>query len=178
MKGSVNNMKRLISFALIICLALPIVAAAGQSNQSNTSSTSSGDWSVVQSVTLGDKLSVKLKDGKKVEGRLRAASDTTLTLDRGNKTSDLDRNSIARIHRYVPNSVGKSIGKSTAIGAGVGFGAGAGLGLAAGQYEDIETAALVGIFGAIGAGVGAAVGAIVGAASATGRKKMLIYEVK
>jgi hypothetical protein len=175
MKGSVNNMKRLISFALVICLALPIVAAAGQSNQSNTSSS---DWSVVQSIPLGDKLSVKLKDGKKVEGRLRAASDTTLTLDRGNKSSDLDRNSIARIHRYVPNSVGKSIGKSTAIGAGVGFGAGAGLGLAAGQYEDIETGALVGIFGAIGAGVGAAIGAIVGAASATGRKKLLIYEVK
>lgn len=168
-------MKRLISFALIICLALPIVAAAGQSKQSNTSS---GDWSVVQSVPLGDKLSVKLKDGKKVEGRLRAASDTTLTLDRGNKTSDLDRNSIARIHRYVSSSVGKSIGKSTAIGAGVGFGAGAGLGIAAGQYEDIETAALVGIFGAIGAGIGAAVGVIVGAASATGRKKMLVYEVK
>ena len=165
-------MKRLISFALIICLALPIVAAAGQST------TSSSDWSAVQSVALGDKLSVKLKDGKKVEGRLRAASDTTLTLDRGNKSSDLDRNSIARIHRYVPNSVGKSRGKSTAIGAGVGFGAGAGLGLAAGQYEDIETAALVGIFGAIGAGVGAAIGAIAGAASATGRKKMLIYEVK
>jgi hypothetical protein len=121
---------------------------------------------------------VKLKDGKKIEGRLRAASDTTLTLDRGNRTSDLDRNTIARVHRYVPNSVGKSIGKSTAIGAGVGFGAGAGVGLAAGQYEDIEAATLVGILGAIGAGVGAAVGALVGVASATGRKKLLIYEVK
>jgi hypothetical protein len=123
-------------------------------------------------------LNVKLKDGKKVEGRLRSVSDTTLTLDRGNRTSDFDRNSIARVQRYVSNSVGKSIGKSTAIGAGVGFGAGAGLGLAAGQYEDIETASLVGIFGAIGAGLGAAIGAIAGAASATGRKKVTIYEVK
>jgi len=165
-------MKKLISFALILCLALPLAAAAGQSNSS------ASDWSAVQSVPLGDKLSVKLKDGKKVEGRLRAATDTTLTLDRGNKSSVFDRNSIAKVHRYVSNSVGKSIGKSTAIGAGVGFGAGAGLGLAAGQYEDIETASLVGIFGAIGAGVGAAIGALVGAASATGRKKLLIYEVK
>lgn len=165
-------MKKLISFALILCLALPLVAVAGQSN------TPPSDWSVVQSVPVGDKLSVKLKDGKKVEGRLRAVSDATLTLDRGNKSSDFDRNSIARVQRYVSNSVGKSIGKSTAIGAGVGFGAGAGLGLAAGQYEDIETASLVGIFGAIGAGLGAAIGAIAGAASATGRKKVLIYEVK
>lgn len=165
-------MKKLISFALILCLSLPVVAAAGQSNSPST------DWSAVQSVPLGDKLNVKLKDGKKVEGRLRSVSDTTLTLDRGNRTSDFDRNSIARVQRYVSNSVGKSIGKSTAIGAGVGFGAGAGLGLAAGQYEDIETASLVGIFGAIGAGLGAAIGAIAGAASATGRKKVLVYQIK
>lgn len=165
-------MKRLISFALILCLAMPLVAAAGQSN------TTQGDWAAVQSVPLGDKLSVKLKDGKKVEGRLLAVSDTTMTLDRGGRTSDFDRNSIARVQRFVSNSVGKSIGKSTAIGAGVGFGAGAGLAVAAGQYEDIETASLVGIFGAIGAGLGAAIGAIAGAASATGRKRILIYEVK
>jgi hypothetical protein len=172
MKGSVDNMKKLISFALILCLALPMAAVAGQSN------TASSDWAAVQSVPLGDRLSIKLKDGKKMEGKLLAASDTSITLDRGNKTSDLDRNSIAKLQRYVSNSVGKSIGKSTAIGAGIGFGAGAGVALAADQYEDIETAGLVGILGAIGAGIGAAVGALVGAASATGRKKVLIYEVK
>ncbi len=165
-------MKKLISFALILCMALPMAAIAGQSG------TVSNDWRAVQSVPLGDRLSVKLKDGKKMEGRLVAASDTSITLDRGKQTSDLDRNSIARVQRYVSNSVGKSIGKSTAIGAGIGFGAGAGVGLAAGQYEDIETASLVGILGAIGAGIGAAVGVLVGAASATGRKKVTIYESK
>ena len=165
-------MKKLISFALVLCLALPMIAVAGQSG------TVSNDWAAVQSVPLGDKLSVKLKDGKKMEGRLLAVSDTSIKIDRGSKTSDLDRNSIAKVQRYVTNSVGKSIGKSTAIGAGIGFGAGAGVALAADQYEDIETAGLVGILGGIGAGIGAAVGALVGAASATGRKKLTIYESK
>ena len=165
-------MKKLISFALILCLALPMVAVAGQS------SAVSNDWAAVRSVPLGDRLSVKLKDGKKMEGKLVAVSDTSITIDRGKRTSDLDRNSIAKVQRYVSNSVGKSIGKSTAIGAGIGFGAGAGVAFAADQYEDIETAGLVGILGAIGAGIGAAVGALVGAASATGRKKLTIYESK
>jgi hypothetical protein len=172
MKGSVNIMKKLISFALILCLGLPMAAVAGQSGAV------SNDWAAVRSLPIGDRLSVKLKDGKKMEGRLVAASDTSITLDRGSKTSDVDRNSVAKLQRFVSNSVGKSIGKSTAIGAGIGFGAGAGVGLAAGQYEDLETASLVGILGAIGAGIGAAVGALVGAASATGRKRVTVYESK
>jgi len=166
------NWKTFASHALIMLLALPTLALAQKSSGSVS------DWLAVRSISSGEKLSVKLKDGKKMEGRLVSISDATLTIDRGNRSTDIDRQSVEKVYRLVPKSVGKSIGKSALIGAGIGFGAGTGVSLAAGSYEDLETGELIGILGGLGAAIGAGIGALVGAVSGSGNKKVLIYDTK
>ncbi len=134
----------------------------------------SSDWSTVQSLAPGEKMSIETKDGKKMKGRLRSVSDTMVTLDRGSKTSDLTRDSIARVYRMA-GSAGKSVGKAAAIGAAIGGGVGVGLGIASGGYEDLsrgEIAAIAGgVLGVIGAGIGAVVGGL-----GSKEKKVLIYQ--
>ena len=59
--------------------------------------TASSDWSAVTAISPGVKLSIELKDGKKVKGRLRSVSDSMVTLERGNKTNNVSRDSISRV---------------------------------------------------------------------------------
>jgi hypothetical protein len=156
----------LIVFTLIANSSLTFAGQAGAPNR---------QWATVQSTSTGSKLSLRLKDGKKMEGRLLNISDSALTIDRGGKSTDVKRDSIEKVYRVEQKSRGKSVAKGALIGAGIGFGAGAGVGIAAGQYEDLETAELVGILGGIGAAIGAGLGALF---SSFGKKeqKILIYE--
>ena len=124
---------------------------------------------------MGEKLSVRLKDGKKVEGTVRSVSDGLLVLNRGTSAVDLNRDSIAKVYRLVPRSTAKSIGKSTAMGAGIGAGVGTCVGIWGGTYEDLETAGLVALLGGFGAAIGSGIGAFVGAVYVKPRK-VLIYE--
>jgi hypothetical protein len=135
------------------------------------------EWDAVKALVPGEKLSVRLKDGKKVEGIVRGVSDTQLMLTRGSAATDLNRETISKVYRIVSRSTGRSIGKSTAMGAGIGFGIGAGVGIAGGSYEDLETAGLVGLLGGLGAAIGAGIGAVVGAVYVK-PGRVLIYEAK
>jgi len=136
----------------------------------------SRDWSVVRALASGETLSVRTKDGKKVDGRLRGVTDTTITIDRDGGSTDVNRDSVEKVYQVVSGSRGKSVAKGAAIGAAIGFGAGAGVGIAAGSYEDLDRGELVAILGGIGAAIGAGIGAL---AASFGRKekKVLIYEV-
>ncbi|MCI0486212.1 MAG: hypothetical protein L0229_06390 [Blastocatellia bacterium] len=161
-----------VGLALIILLMNSSAAVAMQKTAP------SSDWIVVKSLPNGTRLSVRLKDGKKVEGTLSGVSDTTLSLEYKNKTTDLDQSKISKVHRVVPRSIGKSIGKSSLIGAAIGGGAGVSMGVGIGNYEDLERGDLAVIFGLIGAGIGAGIGAMTGAIRGGGNKKELIYESK
>jgi small nuclear ribonucleoprotein (snRNP)-like protein len=159
--------------ALIVNFVLFVVMA----NATSTFAQSLSDWEAVKALSVGEKLNVRLKDGKKREGTVRSVSDTQLVLTRRTSIDDLDRAAISKIHRIVPRSTARSIGKSTAMGAGIGFGTGAGVGIWGGSYEDLETAGLVGLLGGFGAAVGAGIGALVGAIYVKPRK-VLIYEFR
>ena len=135
------------------------------------------DWEAVKAVSVREKLSIRLKDGKNLEGKLSSVTDTTLTLEREKKSVDLNRDSIAKVYRLVKRSTGKSIARSAGIGAGIGFGTGAGVGIWGGTYEDLETTALVLALGGIGAGIGGGIGAIVGAFGSK-QRRVLVYEWK
>ena len=156
-------------FVILSLLVSSTTTFAGQASDP------SRQWAAVRAIPSGDKVSVRLKDGKKVEGTLRSASDTMLSIDRGSSSMDLNRDSIAKVYQVIQKSRGKSVAKGALIGAGIGFGAGAGVALAAGNYEDLETAELVGILGGIGAAIGAGLGALF---SSFGKKQeqVLIYE--
>jgi hypothetical protein len=135
------------------------------------------DWSLLSSVASGSKLSVKLRNGKKIDGRLSSVSDTSLTLMVKNTATDIKRDDISSVHTLN----GTSTKKATLIGLGLGAGAGAiaGVALDAGAdsgrgFEDFDNA-VAGAITIIGAGVGALAGYLVGR---SGKKKVLIYEAK
>ena len=136
--------------------------------------TTASDWSRINSVATGSDLSVKLKSGKTINGRLNSVSDTTLSLTVKNAVQDLRREDIASVYTVTR----KSAAKSTLIGAGVGAGAGAGLG-AIGDSQENSFAFADGVLTAGGAVLGAGIGALSGfLIGRSGRKRTLVYEAK
>ena len=157
-----------LTLALIACLVCsPVLASA----QGNTTS----DWSSLKNLAVDTKLSVKLKTGKKVEGRFKSASDSSLTLTQKNAPLELKRDEISTVHELVK----KSATKSALIGMGLGAGAGAGIGAAASASDDsdfdkIDHVATAGLAVA-GAVVGAVSGYFIGRSAS---KKVLLFENK
>ena len=135
--------------------------------------TGTSEWSRLSAVTTGTKLSVKLKEKKKVEGTLTSVSDTSLSLTVKNAAKDIRREDIASVHEVSKMSAGKS----TVVGMGIGAGLGAVLGLVADnndeglEVRDSVTAGVV----VVGAGIGALTGFLIGR---SGKKRVLLYESK
>jgi len=153
---------------LVISLLLSPVTLLAQAG--------TNDWSCLSAVTSGTKVSVKLKDGKKVEGRVTRVSDISLSLTVKNAAKEIPRDDIASVHEFSS----KSAGKATLIGLGVGAGAGAAIGLAgdassdSGGFEKIDNTAAAAIT-VVGAAAGALAGFFIGKA---GKKRVLLYESK
>ena len=152
---------------LLISLLLSPVTLAAQAAAS--------DWSRLSSVPTGSKLSVKLRNGNKIDGTLSSVSDTALTLMVKNASREVRRDDIRTVH----TTNGNSAKKATLIGLGVG----AGVGAAAGAIHDVSNNDDVPDFDlpatpfttVLGAGVGAISGFFIGR---TGKKRVLLYEAK
>lgn len=129
-----------------------------------------GEWTNIQSVTVAEDLSIKLKDGKKITGEFSSANDSELTIIRKGKQQVVSRDSIARVYRLERKA---EKAKYAAIGAGIGAGAGAAIGgaKASGASDDGYVYTFVGVI--FGAGFGALGGFIFGAGK---QKHVLIYE--
>ena len=153
---------------LLTSLLLSSVTLAAQ--------TANTDWSRLTSVPTGSKLSVKLRNGKKIEGTLSTVSDTVLTLLVKNGSTEVKRDDISSVHTVS----GASVAKATLIGLGVGAGVGAVVGLAgdassdAGGFEAIDNA-VAGAITVIGALAGTVTGFVIGK---TRKKRVLIYEAR
>ena len=135
--------------------------------------TGTNDWSRVSSVASGTKLSVRLKDGKKVEGMFSAVSDTSISLTVKNAAKEIRREDVASVHQVSK----KGTGKATLIGLGVGAALGGGLAIAAETDDDgfpVKNSVSAG-FVALTAGVGALAGYLIGR---TGNRRVLLYESK
>ena len=137
--------------------------------------TGTNDWTQLSAVTSGTRLSVKLKDGKKVEGTLNSATDTSLSLTVKSAAKEIRREDVASVHEVSK----KGAGKATLIGAGIGAGVGAALGIASEvndndsffETKDSITAGMV----VVATGIGALTGFLVGRG---GKKRVLLYESK
>ena len=152
---------------LLTSLLLSPVTAAAQASTS--------DWSRLNSVTTGSKLSVKLRNGKKVNGTLSNVTDTALTLMVKNRSTEVKRDDIRTVHQ----TSGNSATKATLIGMGLGAGAGA-ITAAVGNTRDdsfqvVDDRLAIGVLTVLGAGVGALGGFLVGKSM---KKKVLIYEAR
>jgi hypothetical protein len=158
-----------ISLALIVITAFPssLVAAQGTSGSTQPN----GDWSKINLVPIGDKLSVKLKNGKTVDGKLAKVTDDALSLSANGKSIDAKKDEVLSVYHVI----GSSATKSTLIGLAVGAGGGTAVGVAGGgndSFDKIDNAVTAGL-AVIGAGVGATVGYLIGRKN---RKRVLIYQ--
>jgi hypothetical protein len=152
-----------LCLVLVASLLLSPVASA---------QTPTGDWSALKSVDAGSKLSVRLKTGQTVEGRLTGVTDDGLSLSVKKKPTDLKREDVQSVYEVRK----KSATNATLIGLGVGAGGGAALGAVADSSSDgfetidnVATAALA----VLGAGAGALTGYLIGRGSG---KRVLVYQ--
>jgi hypothetical protein len=131
--------------------------------------TTTGNWSAVQAVAVDDRLVVKQKDGRTIEGKMIEASETNLTISRSGKVVNISRDAIRQVER----SKGKDAkGKWALIGTGVGAGVGGGIG-ATKYRSDRDDYGIYPVMGVlIGAGAGAVAGLLIGSSR---RKRELIY---
>lgn len=156
-----------IILVLAALLAKPQVVPAQE-----TPAPIKGSWEALKAVPPGDELTVELRNGQTVKGRLSSVSDTSLTLAQGKKTTDASRADVLKVHRVIS----KSAKRATLIGLGIGAGIGLTASVVAAKSGPGEGDADLGalIAGTIGAGVGALAGYIVGSR----RHQMLIYETR
>ena len=159
-------------FAVLVVVAALLLSTATAMAQDQTS-----NWSRLTAVGTGAKLSVKLKNGKTVNGTFSNASDSTLSVMVKNSPVEIKRDDVATVYEVTKKS---SATKATLIGMGVGAGAGAAAGGLADAnddsgFEKIDHVATAGLAIA-GAGVGALVGYLVGRGG--GNKRVLLYQAK
>jgi small nuclear ribonucleoprotein (snRNP)-like protein len=132
------------------------------------------DWSRLNNLTDGTTLSVKLKDGKKVDGTFEGVSDTALSLTVKKARQEMRREDITSVHEVS----GKSAATATLIGLGVGAGAGAAVGISGDAssdgFEKLDNSIAAGVT-VLGAGIGALTGFLVGRSR---KKRVLLYVSK
>ena len=160
-------------FVLTIGLITSILLAPVTSLAQNVASTS--DWSALRNIPADSKVSVKLKTGKSVDGKLLSVSDSSITLSRNNSSMEIKREDVKSVHLVIK----KAATPATLIGLGVGAGAGAALGAIAASddsnsfdFDKFDRAATAGL-AVIGAGVGALTGYLIGR---QGSKRTMVYQ--
>jgi hypothetical protein len=159
-------LKRILTSAITLVLLAQTITA-----QNQEAAQPSGDWTIVELLKNGEKLSIELKSGKSIKGKLANVTNTGLSISEGTKTSSLSRDDVLRVYQVI----GRTRGKSALRGAGIGGAIGAGSGLIIYlPARDDNVGVLVPIFGAIGAGIGAGVGL----AFSGGQRRVLIYQAR
>ncbi len=156
---------RLLALGLFFAVALAHAPSAALAQTAQTR----GDWSAVQALSPGQKISVRTKDGDRLDGRFESASDILIIFERRGRKVSLARDSIhlVQLDRGKSRTRGLLIG--LAVGGGVGFAVGGGLYF---PHRDDIIGSVVPAFTALGAGVGAAIGGGFG----KGNKNETIYE--
>ncbi len=155
---------RITAAALIFLLMLPEPALCVQSP------VYSRDWSRLQRIPVGQELLVEVQGGKKIKGKFRAATDTSLELAVRGGASSFRAEEVLRV--YWP--VGRRVGSSTLIGAGGGAVVGYIIGKEAWNdgSDAVRGARTTGICIGVGVVAGAILGFIIGARN----RRELIYE--
>ena len=157
-------------YALILTLSfvMPVGAQTYNAPAAAQLQATRGDWSTVRTLSPGEKISVRLKDGDHLKGRFDSATDTSINFKQDGKQVTLTRESIGRVQ--------VNRGKARIKGALAGAAIGGGLGTAGGGYLVARGANVPALVG--GSIAGAAAGAAIGAAIGLGTNYDTIYEVR
>lgn len=157
---------RLLALGLALAFALAQAApAAAQQGRARALD----DWSAVQTLSAGQKIVVRTKDGDRLTGRFDSASDLLLNFTDGRRKISLTRESIKLVQLDRGNSRGRGALFGAAIGAGAGFAFGA---IFYFPNRDEFVGWTVPATTVLGAGIGAGIGAATG----KGNKNETVYE--
>jgi hypothetical protein len=156
-----------VAFALMAVLTKPQITFAQV-----TPTPIIGSWEGLKAVPPGDEVSVQLRNGQKLKGRLISVSDTALTLAQGNITTDVTRGDALRVHRVVSKSAKRAALIGLGIGAGTGLGGTAIYANSGGRGGEADLWGLVAVVA--GGGGGALIGYIMGSR----KQKALVYETR
>jgi hypothetical protein len=127
------------------------------------------DWSAVQTLSPGQKLVVRTKDGDRLTGRFDSANDLLINFTDGKRKISLTRESVKLVQLDRGNSRGKGVLTGALIGAGAGFAVGSFLYF---PFRDDMVGAVVPVSAALGAAIGTGVGLSTG----KGNKNETVYE--
>lgn len=105
-----------------VCIFLLIAPSA------NSQTKSHNDWTMLQSLRPGDKITVQLNDGKTVKGEFDRSTDAALMMSVRSGMTSVDRNDVKQVHLISGDSVGKTTLMGTAVGAAAGAVTGAAVG--------------------------------------------------
>ena len=156
-----------VTFALMAVLTRPQITFAQV-----TPTPIRGSWEGLKAVPPGDEVSVRLRNGQKLKGRLISVSDTALTLEHGNITTDVTRGDALRVHRVISKSAKRAALIGLGIGAGSGLAGTAVYANSGGRGGEADLWALVAVVA--GAGGGALIGYIMGSR----KQNALVYETR
>ena len=154
---------------LALGLALAFALAQGPAASAQTGARAHDDWSAVQTLSPGQKIIVRTKDGDRLSGRFDSANDLLLNFTDGRKKISLTRESIKLVQLDRGNSRGKGMLFGFAVGAAAGFALGSAVYFPA--RNDIVGTTVPGC-----AAIGAAIGTGIGAATGKGNKNETVYE--
>ena len=130
-----------------------------------------GDWSAIKALSVGQEIRVETKAGKKVDGKLVSVSDARISVSHGGQAEEFSVADVKKVYRIGKVSRGTGIAMGAAIGAGVGAAIGGGALAATGGSDN--TGGVIAPFIAVGAGIGALVGGLI-----PRKKRTLVYEAK
>ncbi|MCA1636522.1 MAG: hypothetical protein LC802_23245, partial [Acidobacteria bacterium] len=148
---------------LVVTLAQTTPAALAQGTQTRS------DWAALQTLSPGEKIVVKTKDGDRFTGRFESASDILLVFEDDGRKVSLARDSIRRVQLNRGKSRLKGLLFGAAIGGGIGFAVGGALYFP--NRGDIVGTTVPGA-----TALGASIGAGIGAGFGKGNKNETIYE--
>jgi hypothetical protein len=152
------------AIALACCVAFAHAAPAAAQTRGTLD-----DWSALRTLSPGQKIVVRTKDGDRLTGRFDSATDLLINFTDGRRKVSLARDSIRRVQLDRGNSRGRGLLYGALIGGAAGFAAGAVLYF---PYRDDMTEATVPATTALGMAIGAGIGAATG----KGNKNETVYE--
>ena len=157
--------RRLLALGFALAFALAQAPAAS----AQTRARARDDWSAVQTLSPGQKIVVRTKDGDRLSGRFDSANDLLINFTDGRRKVSLTRESVKLVQLDRGNSRGKGALFGALIGAGAGFAVGSILYF---PFRDDMVDTTV----PASAAMGMAIGAGIGAATGKGNKNETVYE--
>jgi len=160
-----------------VCLSLILPAQAQLALAQSSQLSSNQAWDLVKETMLGEKLEVKLKDGRKVKGDKVLVSDSELSLTiKNQQVAQFKRDEIRQVWRSLSPDPDKKRLYET-IGIGAGLVGGIALAAAVSRTNDSCYDCRGRGIGMVAAVVGVTTaGALIGRKLGGGGKRMLIYQ--